>query len=200
MAASHPCLWQENLKALRPPRDDSASWTLKTHLGAWVPSWLHWKSRHISETAGISPTWDKHLLQLGRSMNNRIQKGLKPNCKAVSRTSLQTAHLPGAQDHPTWPPDPPPPHPTEGSLPLILAPFLLQRGLSKASPKFLSGLWSISTAFEEPKNPSWWHCWTFHSPCTSDHLWPSDWGAGDAVSHQWPNQWSLPNGRPQKNT
>ena len=87
-------------------------WT-RTCLGAWVPRWLHWKSQDtFLRQAGLGACLhlDKYLLQLGQSMNNRIQKGQNPTTKQCPerdpcRQPLQeggqiTQHDPLARPHP----------------------------------------------------------------------------------------------------
>lgn len=86
-------------------------WTLRTRLGAWVPRWLHWKSRDtFLRWAGIRSYLGQTSPAVGPKYEQQDTKRPKPNCKAVSRTwSLQTAPPRGCTDHPAWPPDPPPP-------------------------------------------------------------------------------------------
>ena len=170
-------------------------WTLRTCLGAWVHRWLHWKSRDtLLRQAGLGA----YLGQTSPAVELKYEQDTKrpqPNCRAVSWTwSLQTAPPRGWADHPTWPTHPPPPS-SHLREPVTWSRSLLgSRGLNKASPEFL--IWSLINFYwlwgaQEPKLVT---AGPFTPPApvtTPDHQRVR---AGDAVNHQWPNQWSLPKG------
>lgn len=134
-------------------------WTVRTCLGAWMPRWLLEKPRHISETG-----WTWGLLASGQISpavgpkyeQQDTKKGQNPTTEQCPEHHPCRQHLQGGgqitQHDPLTRPTL---VPLKGASHLFSLPSAAAGASVKPRPNLSSGLWSISTDFEEPKNPSW---------------------------------------------